>query len=246
MGRGARQAVAPRSRASLWLRLRPEDFPVVPTTCADASQRCSRCVRLSCASFVGVIVQRSVWAVPMMLGTCAAVVVTAGAANGRPRASAMPVLRSNGIGSLHFGAPRRAVLAALQPSLGRPNAAGINTGCGKDLSEVAWHDLIAEFRNGRLSGYRFILGGWPLTTPGSPRDHVSSTAPTTLLRTQAGITLGATSGQLHSAYPALERTGAVRWTARDGLTFTEPSTVMKPTSRANTIIEIQTGTCGDF
>jgi hypothetical protein len=181
-----------------------------------------------------------------MLGTCAAIVIVAGAASGRPRASALPRLRSNGIGSVHFGAPRQGVIAALQPSLGRPNATGIDTGCGKDLTEVAWHDFIAEFRNGRLSGYRFMLGGWPLTTPGSPRDHVSSRRPTPPLRTQTGITLGATLGQLRSAYPTLERTGAGRWTARDGLTFTEPSTVTKPTSPANTIIEIQTGTCGDF
>jgi hypothetical protein len=166
-----------------------------------------------------VIVKRSVLAVPLMLAICATAVL-AGAASGQPRASLLPHLQSNGIGSVHFGAPRQTVIAALQPSLGRPNATGINTGCGKDLIEVAWHDLIAEFRNGRFSGYRFILGGWPLTTPGSPRDHVSSMTPTPPLRTQTGITLGTTFRQLHSAYPTLRRTEAVRWTAPDGLTFT--------------------------
>jgi hypothetical protein len=90
-------------------------------------------------------------------------------ASGKGPASALSYLNSNGIGPAHFGTPQRAVIAALRPSLGKPNATGINTGCGKNPAEVAWHDLIAEFRDGRFSGYRYIRGGWPLKTPGSRR-----------------------------------------------------------------------------
>jgi hypothetical protein len=213
---------------------------------AHRHRTASRPSASSYPSLAVVTMKRSVLAVPLMLGTCLATAVMAGAASCEPRASTLPHLQANAIGSAPFGAPRRTVIAALRPSLGRPNATGINTGCGKGLSEVAWHDLIAEFRDGRLSGYRFILGGWPLTTPGSPRDHVSSMTPTPPLRTRTGITLGATLRQLHSAYPTLRRTGAVRWTAPNGLIFTEPSTVTNPTSPTNTIVEIQTGACGDF
>jgi hypothetical protein len=138
------------------------------------------------------------------------------------------------------------VIAALRPSLGSPNATGINTGCGKNLTEVAWHDLIAEFRAGRFSGYRFIRGGWPLTTPGSPHDHVSGTVPRPLLHTAAGITLGNTLAELRVAYTHLRRTAAVRWTAADGLTFAEPYDVANLISPSNPIVEIQTMTCGDF
>jgi hypothetical protein len=167
-------------------------------------------------------------------------------ATGKGPASALPYLNSNGIGPAHFSTSQQAVVAALRPSLGRPNATGINTGCGKNLTEVAWHDLIAEFRDGRFSGYRFIRGGWPLKTPGSPHDHVAGAAPLPLLRTAAGVTLGSTFAELRSVYGHLSRTASFRWTARNGLTFTEPSTVANPNAPANPIIEIQTKTCGDF
>ncbi|HXY81074.1 MAG TPA: hypothetical protein VEH55_06865 [Gaiellaceae bacterium] len=160
--------------------------------------------------------------------------------------SALRYLESNGVGPAHFGLSERAVIAALRPSLGRPNASGINTGCGKDLTEVAWHDLIAEFRHGRFSGYRFIHGGWPLTTPGSPHDRVAAAAPVPALSTAAGITLGSTFGELRSAYGPLMRTASFRWTAPNGLTFTGPSTAADATSAGDKIVEIQTRTCGDF
>ena len=169
-----------------------------------------------------------------------------GPATGRDPASALPTLDSSGIGPAHFGMSQQAAITALRRSLGRPNATGINTGCGKNLTEVAWHDLIAEFRGGRFSGYRFIRGGWPLTTPGSPDDHVAASAPLPPLRTTAGITLGSTFAKLRSAYGHLSRTASFRWTARNGLTFTESATVADPTSPANPILEIQTKTCGDF
>jgi len=192
-----------------------------------------------------VTVRRLASVYSLLLLVCVALGLPDGA-TGKGRTPSLPRLDSSGIGPAHFGFSRQVVIAALRPSLGPPNAAGINTGCGANLTEVAWHDLIAEFRDGRFSGYRFIRGGWPLTTPGSPHDHVADTAPLPPLRTSAGVTLGSTFAKLRSAYAHLSRTASFRWTAPDGLTFTEPSTVANPTSPANPIIEIQTKTCGDF
>jgi hypothetical protein len=169
-----------------------------------------------------------------------------GPASANKPASALLDLTSKGVGPARFGSSRQTVIAALRSSLGPPNATGINTGCGKNLTEVAWHDLIAEFRNGRFSGYRFMRGGWPLTTPGSPHDHVSGTAPRPPLGTAAGITLGSTFAELRSAYTHLRRTATLRWTAPNGLTFSESYAVANPTSPSNPIVEIQTKTCGDF
>ena len=176
-----------------------------------------------------------------------ALVVMAAPADGTGRSTAgLPALDSNGVGPAHFGASKHAVISLLRPLLGRPNAAGTNTGCRKKVTEIAWHDLIAEFRGDTFSGYRFIRGGWPLQTPGSPRDHVSRDIPLPPLRTEAGITLGSTFAELRSAYPELRRSAAVTWKARNGLTFTLPSTVANVRSPTNPIIEIQTKTCGAF
>ena len=69
---------------------------------------------------------------------------------------------------------------------------------------MAWHDLIAQFRSGRFSGYRYWDGqaGRPI----SPR-----------LTTAKGVTLGTTFGVLRDAYP-LTQTGTFFWSA-DGMTF---------------------------
>jgi hypothetical protein len=160
--------------------------------------------------------------------------------------SSLPHLEFNGIGLVHFGLSKAQVVASLRMSLGAPNAEGINTGCGPKFSEVAWHDLIAEFRLGRFTGYRFIQGGWPLTTAGSPDDPVTAKPPTPDLTSALGITLGSTLGELRSAYSKLKLSGAVQWTAPNGLTFVEPSTVRNPRSPADKIVEIKTRTCGDF
>jgi len=166
---------------------------------------------------------------------------------GSARGSApLPRLESGGIGLVHFGLPKAQVVASLRTSLGAPNAEGINTGCGPKFSEVAWHDLIVEFRLGRFTGYRFVQGGWPLTTPGSPDDRVTARSPTPALTSEQGITLGSTLGELRSAYRNLHVSGAVQWTAPNGLTFVEPSTVRNPQSPADRIVEIETRTCGAF
>jgi hypothetical protein len=157
-----------------------------------------------------------------------------------------PALDSSGIANVHFGLPKAKAVAALQASLGKPNATGINTGCGPAVTEVAWHDLIAEFRNGTFTGYRYISVGYPLTTAGSPDDPGAPTSRTPALTTVRGITLGSTLRELRAAYPGLIRSGALKWTAPNGLVFVEASQTSKPTSPTATIAEIKTGTCGDF
>jgi hypothetical protein len=162
------------------------------------------------------------------------------------RTSSLPALSASGIGSVHFGSPEARAVASLRRSLGAPNATGINTGCGASFTEVAWRDLIVEFKRDRFTGYRFMRGGWPLTTAGSPHDRVTSLSPTPRLKTALGITLGSTLGELQRAYGALRLSGAVQWTAPNGLIFTESSTVRDPKSLTDRIAEIRVGTCGGF
>jgi hypothetical protein len=177
------------------------------------------------------------------------VMVLAGCAQSRalsPPGTKRLVLDSNGIADVHFGLPKAKAVAALQASLGKPDATGTNTGCGPAFTEVAWHDLIVEFRRGTFTGYRYISGGYPLTTAGSPHDPVSPTSRTPALTTASGITLGSTLRELRAAYPALIQSGALKWTAPNGLVFVEASQTNNPTSPTATIAEIKTGTCGDF
>ncbi len=157
-----------------------------------------------------------------------------------------PALDSNGIGNVHFGLSKVKAVAALQAWLGNPNATGINTGCGPAVTEVAWHDLIAEFRDGTFTGYRYVLGGYPLTTRGSPHDPVARTTRTPALTTGRGITLGSTLGELRAEYPGLTQSGALKWAAPNGLVFVEAPSTTEPASPTATIAEIKTGTCGDY
>lgn len=160
--------------------------------------------------------------------------------------SSLPTLNEGGIGSVHFGASKAVVVAALRTALGKPNAEGVNAGCGATVTEVAWDDLIAEFHGGTFTGYRFIEGGWPLSTQGGLSDRVTSKAPTPPLETAGGITLGNTVGEALSTFGYLKFSGAVQWTTTNGLTFVEPSTVVNPRAASDRIAEIKVRTCGAF
>ena len=158
--------------------------------------------------------------------------------------SALPDLRSDGVGSVIFGVSKARAVASLSKVLGRPGAEGISRACGPRFTEVAWHDLIAEFRGSRFTGYRFVEGGWPLWTSRSLHQVPSTTPPLPPLKTGRRITLGSTLGELRSAYGTLKRSGAVEWTAPNGLSFIESSAVVNPRSPTNKIVEIHIATCG--
>ena len=175
----------------------------------------------------------------LILGFLAPVTATA-------RNPGLPLLEVNGLGPVSFGSPKAQVVASLQRSLGAPNARGVNTGCGPRFSEVAWHDLVVEFRHDRFTGYRYVDGGWPISTPGSPRDRVAAGRTTPHLETALGITLGSTLGAVRRAYGSLRRSGASQWSATDGLTFGESPAGVDPTSPTSRITEIKLGTCGAF
>jgi hypothetical protein len=129
---------------------------------------------------------------------------------------------------------------------GAPSARGINTACGSRYSEVEWADFVAEFRSGRFSGFRFIEGGYSLTTPGSPREASPSKMVSPKLAVSTGVSLGSTVAELRVAYPGrLQRVGADMWRSSGGLIFVDDAKRdrVPPTSR---IVEIKIGTCGAF
>jgi hypothetical protein len=156
-----------------------------------------------------------------------------------------PTLGPDGIGPVRFGMTKLNAVAELSDLLGAPSARGVNTGCGPRYTEVEWGDLVAEFRLGRFSGFRYPRGGWPITTPGSPREASSPRALSPMLATSEGISLGNTLAQLRVAYGVLRFVGTDRWRSLNGLVFVDDA---KPIGepRLRHIIEIKVKTCGDF
>jgi hypothetical protein len=149
-----------------------------------------------------------------------------------------PMLGPTGIGAVRFGVNEPAAVSALSDRFGPPSARGVNTGCGPRYTEVEWGDLVAEFRLGRFSGFRYLVGGYPLTTPGSPQEPAPpAVAPT--LTTSGGITLGSPLARLRASYRPLRVIGVDRWRARGGLVFVARGSAQR-------IVEIKLGTCGDF
>jgi hypothetical protein len=148
----------------------------------------------------------------------------------------------NGVGSVRFGLAQDRAIARLRTLFGAPSSRGINKGCGSRYTEVEWGNLIAEFRSKRFTGYRYRRGGYPLTTPGSPRRSGRSDP---RLATATGITLGSTLRQLRAAYPNLHVAGASMWRATNGLLFVD-NAKRDPAPLSSRIVEIKIGTCGAF
>jgi hypothetical protein len=155
-------------------------------------------------------------------------------AGGAPAARG-PILQAHGVGTVRFGMRKGEAVARLRVLFGAPSARGVNSGCGARYTEVEWGDFVAEFRLGTFSGYRFVKGGYPLTTAGSPR-QASPPA--------RGITVGSTLAELRALY-RLRRAGANLWRVPNGLLFVDDAK-RDPVPPASRIVEIKIGTCGDF
>lgn len=166
------------------------------------------------------------------------------AARAQDRRASKAIFGPSGIGSVRFELPKAQAVADFTALFGRPVARGVNTGCGSRYTEVVWGDLAVEFRSNRLSGYRYIVGGYPLKTPGSARARPPKTI-TPRLTTATGITLGSTLAETRAAYPALKRVGADWWRAPNGLLFADNAD-HDPVPPTAAIVEIKIGTCGAF
>ncbi len=153
-------------------------------------------------------------------------------------------LGPHGVGKAHFGLTKPTAVAELSAMFGTPDARGVNTGCSSRYTEVEWGDLTAEFRSNIFSGYRYMKGGYPITTPGSPHEAHPPKGATPDLATAKGISLGSTLAQVRAAYGRLAFVGTDRWRA-DGLVFYDDAQ-RDPEPASSRIVEIKTGTCGDF
>ena len=157
----------------------------------------------------------------------------------------LAILAPDGIGSVHFGLTKPQAMARLSALFGAPTARGINTGCGPRYTEVEWGDLVAEFRSSTFSGYRYITGGYPITTSGSPREPSPPKTPSPALATARGISLGSTLARLRRAYTGLRSIGTDRWRSPSGLVFVD-NAEHDPEPSTSRLVEIRIGTCGDF
>jgi hypothetical protein len=167
-----------------------------------------------------------------------------GPRNAQKRLASAIVLGADGIGSVRFGISRSRALSELRRRFGTPSAQGVNTGCGPRYREVAWGDLLAEFRLGRFSGYRYVTAGYELPIPAGPRAPGPG-GPTAGLITATGITLNSTLAQVRSAYRTLAFVGTDRWKAKNGIVFVDDAK-RDPEPPNSRIIEIKTSTCGDY
>jgi hypothetical protein len=163
----------------------------------------------------------------------------------RPAVQVLRALGAHGIGTARFGTTKAKAVAGLSDLLGRPTWQGVNSGCGPRYTEVEWGELVAEFRLGSFSGYRYMKGGWPLTTPGSPRQPLPSGDAGLALATAKGISLGSTLGQVRLAYGELHFAGVDKWRAANGIIFVVDA-LRDPEPPSSKVVEIKLGTCGDF
>ncbi len=144
-------------------------------------------------------------------------------------------LAGNGLGVVNFGSSIGSVTKAVSAKLGPPTAHP-SAGCVGGYSQVAWHDLIAQFRHGRFTGYRY----WTLNASARPLVSGATVSPT--LKTAKGITLGSTFAQLKAVYK-LTQTGTDFWKAANGIVFALNSPTY-PSPPGAPIYEIKTfGVC---
>jgi hypothetical protein len=154
-----------------------------------------------------------------------------------------PVLSSHGIGAVRLGTTKTHAVEALTPVLGRPSRQFVSGLCGPVYTEVEWGHLYAEFRRGRLSGFRYMRGAW-LKQGVSPGEGSAQVGPN--LTTSKRIGLGSALMQVRRAYGTLRLVGTDRWQSRDGLVFYVSFATRQPPPPGSRITQIEYGTCGDW
>jgi len=170
------------------------------------------------------------------LGVCLLVLVASAplVASAHSSSKTSVLLAGNGLGVARFGSSARSVTRAVSARLGAPTGHP-GAGCVGGYTEVAWHDLIVQFRHGRFSGYRYWVNG-----SGSPPPSASAIAPR--LQTAKGITLGSTFAELKRTY-RLTQTGTDFWKAPNDIVFALNSETY-PSPPSSPIYEIKTyGVC---
>ena len=156
------------------------------------------------------------------------------AAAASPSARTPILLAGNGLGVAHFGSPARSVTGAISAKLGSPTGHPA-AGCVGGYTQVAWHDLIVQFRHGHFSGYRYWVSG-----SGSPSASASAVSPK--LATAKGISLGSTFAQVKRSY-RLTQTGTDFWKSHDGIVFALDSQTY-PSPPSSPVYEIKSyGVC---
>ena len=124
-------------------------------------------------------------------------------------------LEANGLGVVSFGATMSSATKTISDVLGAPTG-NPSAGCTGDYRQTAWHDLIAQFKNGRLAGYRYLAGGSSGLSPTTTSIH---SAKIPRLATTTGITLGDTFAEARRAYPMLQQSGSDAWRTSGGIVF---------------------------
>ncbi len=137
------------------------------------------------------------------VAACAAVVMAPIAGPTAAQTGRHAILEGDGVGAVRIGTPQATAIRELTAQLGQPSGRPV-ADCPGAYTDVAWHDLIAQFRDGRFSGYRYwsAQAGRSIT----PR-----------LATANGVTLGTTFSALRDAY-RLTQTGTFFWSS-GGMTF---------------------------
>jgi hypothetical protein len=147
-------------------------------------------------------------------------------------------LDGNGLGLANFGAPTAMTTEAITAVLGAPTGHP-SAGCTEKYTQVAWHDLIVQFTDGRFTGYRYVAGGSNGVSPslGTLHDPVVPT-----IATAAGITLGSTMADVERAYRSLHRSGTDFWRTPGGIVFAFYSAEPNPSS-PSPVYEIKDNVC---
>ena len=189
---------------------------------------------------------------PTQVGTSSSLAVTPSSTTSEvPTTSVTPpttslthvLLEPDGLGVVSAGEPQSLAVSTLTKYLGTPT--GTTAGDCTGTTEVEWSDLVVEFDQGVLSGYRYLKGGWAQLGNTNPPPPTASP----VLKAATGATLGMTQEQVRGLYPSsdysTEEGGAVLVSGtykydRLSLLFFSPEA-------STPLMEIKGGgTCGDF